>query len=109
MNLSLPSPDFSKELSLTPRESLDAVVSYFRDAQRKPDSAVRAIHHQPPSEGIFEDVPAAVDPKLRAILAKRGIERLYAHQADSFNQIQAGKNVVIVTPTASGKTLCYNL
>ncbi len=54
-------------------------------------------------------MPAAVDSRLRAALAKRGIERLYTHQADAFDQIQAGKHVVIVTPTASGKTLCYNL
>jgi DEAD/DEAH box helicase domain-containing protein len=109
MNLSLGFPDFSKELAVAPRESLDAVVSYFRAAHKEPDSAVRAIHHQPASEGEFADMPAAVDARLRAALEMRGIERLYTHQADAFDQIQAGKHVVIVTPTASGKTLCYNL
>jgi DEAD/DEAH box helicase domain-containing protein len=85
------------------------VVSQFREIHREPDSAVRAIHHQPASEGIFADIPPLVDSRLCAVLAKRGINRLYSHQAEAFERIQAGSNVVIVTPTASGKTLCYNL
>ena len=40
---------------------------------------------------------------------ERGIAQLYIHQADAFAEVEAGRNVVIVTPTASGKTLCYNL
>jgi DEAD/DEAH box helicase domain-containing protein len=106
---SLGSPDFSKNLSLSTRQSLESVVSHFREIHRQPDSAVRAIHQQPPSEGVFVDMPAGVDPRLAAALAKRGITRLYSHQAEAFDRIQAGSNVVIVTPTASGKTLCYNL
>ncbi|HXA52389.1 MAG TPA: DEAD/DEAH box helicase, partial [Candidatus Acidoferrum sp.] len=106
---SLGSPDFSQDLSLSPRQSLEAVVSQFREIHREPDSAVRAIHHQPASEGVFADMPPAVDPRLSGVLAKRGITRLYSHQAEAFERIQAGDNVVIVTPTASGKTLCYNL
>ena len=39
----------------------------------------------------------------------RGIHRLYSHQAEAFELIRADRNVVVVTPTASGKTLCYNL
>ena len=50
-----------------------------------------------------------MDARLRAALQKRGISRLYAHQADAFDEIERGRNVVIPTPTASGKTLCYNL
>ena len=109
MNYSLGFPDLSRELSLSPKQSLEAVVSYFRSKHLEADSAVRAIHHQPAAEGTYADIPALVDPKLRAALEKRGIARLYSHQADAFDQIQAGKHVVIVTPTASGKTLCYNL
>ena len=109
MNYSLGFPDPSRELSISPKQSLEAVVSYFRSKHLEADSAVRAIHHQPAAEGIFADIPALVDPRLRAALEKRGIARLYSHQAEAFDQIQAGKHVVIVTPTASGKTLCYNL
>ena len=89
--------------------SLETVVTQFQTAHRDPDSSVRAIHHQPASEGVFADIPSAVDPRLRAALEKRGIARLYSHQADAFAAIDAGRHVVIVTPTASGKTLCYNL
>ena len=113
MNYSLGFPDLSRELSLSttisPKQSLEAVVSYFRAKHLEADSAVRAIHHQPAAEGTFADMPALVDARLRAALEKRGISRLYCHQADAFAAIQAGKHVVIVTPTASGKTLCYNL
>jgi DEAD/DEAH box helicase domain-containing protein len=89
--------------------SLETVVAQFQTAHRDPDSSVRAIHHQPASDGVFADLPAAIDPRLRTALEKRGIARLYSHQADAFAAIDAGRHVVIVTPTASGKTLCYNL
>ena len=102
-------PDLSKELAISPRQSLEAVVSTFRKAHAEPDSAVRAIHHQVAVEGTYADIPVPVDARLRAALGKRGIERLYTHQAEAFDHIQAGKHVVVVTPTASGKTLCYNL
>ena len=45
---------------------------------------------------------------IQNYLDKKGI-RLYSHQADAINQIRQGKNVVIVTPTASGKTLAFNI
>ena len=109
MNLSLGFPEFSQELSVSRKPSLEAVLSRFQSAHLEPDSAVRAIHHQPAAEGVYAEIPAAVDARLRAALEKRGIPRLYAHQADAFDQIERGRNVVIVTPTASGKTLCYNL
>ena len=46
---------------------------------------------------------------LAAALTARGIERLYTHQADAIRHVRDGKNVVVVTGTASGKTLCYNV
>ncbi|HYW41623.1 MAG TPA: DEAD/DEAH box helicase [Bryobacteraceae bacterium] len=109
MDLSLGFPEFSQELALSSKPSLDAVVSRYRAAHLEPDSPVRAVHHQPASEGEFAEIPAGVDARLRAALEKRGISRLYSHQAEAFERIEGGKNVVIVTPTASGKTLCYNL
>ncbi|HXD80815.1 MAG TPA: DEAD/DEAH box helicase [Candidatus Acidoferrum sp.] len=42
-------------------------------------------------------------------LAARGIQRLYTHQADAYRAVRQGRHLVVVTPTASGKTLCYNL
>lgn len=45
---------------------------------------------------------------LQAYLDRKGI-RLYSHQAEAINKIRQGRNVVIVTPTASGKTLSFNI
>ncbi|HEX3743091.1 MAG TPA: DEAD/DEAH box helicase [Bryobacteraceae bacterium] len=109
MDLSLGFPEFSQQLAVAAKPSLEAVVSRYRSAREQPDSPVRAIHHQPATEGEFADVPAAVDGRLRKALAERGVARLYTHQAEAFEHTAAGRNVVVVTPTASGKTLCYNL
>ena len=109
MNLSLGFPEFSNELASSNKPSLELVVSRFQAAHREPDSPVRAIHHQPAAEGIFADIPESVDARLRGALEKRGIQRLYSHQAEAWSHVENGRNVVIVTPTASGKTLCYNL
>ncbi|MCB0072092.1 MAG: DEAD/DEAH box helicase [Caldilineaceae bacterium] len=56
----------------------------------------------------FAPMPDALHPRLRQALAARGITRLYSHQADAIDTALAGQDVVVVTPTASGKTLCYN-
>ena len=109
MNLSLDFPDFSQQLAVSRQPALDAVVSRFQAIHREPDSPVRAIHHQPASGGEFLEIPGAVDERLRRALTERGVKQLYSHQAEAFERIQSGANVVIVTPTASGKTLCYNL
>ncbi len=52
--------------------------------------------------------PPAVDERLQRALESRGISQLYTHQAEAIEHALAGRNVVVVTPTASGKTLCYN-
>ena len=109
MSQSLGFPEFSNELALASKQSLDAVVSRFQAAHADPESPVRAIHHQRAADGVYADLPAAIHPALRQALEARGIARLYSHQAEAFDALEAGKNVVVVTPTASGKTLCYNL
>ncbi|MCD4783557.1 MAG: DEAD/DEAH box helicase [Candidatus Eremiobacteraeota bacterium] len=63
----------------------------------------------PPKPAVHDDFPKNADDRLIEALKKKGINRLYSHQAKAWKNIQDGKNVVIVTPTASGKTLCYNL
>ena len=72
------------------------------------DPIVTAAHRLPPVPAAFAPYPEGTDERLRAALAARGIEQLYTHQADAFGHILAGRNVVTITPTASGKTLCYN-
>ena len=56
----------------------------------------------------MRDFPAETDERLTRALAARGIQQLYTHQAAAFAHVLAGRNVVTITPTASGKTLCYN-
>jgi DEAD/DEAH box helicase domain-containing protein len=57
----------------------------------------------------FAPLPAELSPGLISALAGRGIDRLYSHQADAYRAVRQGRHLVVVTPTASGKTLCYNL
>ena len=75
----------------------------------RPDSPVRAIRRQEARPAQAEPLPDTLQPVLRSALAQRGITELYTHQADAFRHTRDGKNVIVVTPTASGKTLCYNL
>ena len=57
----------------------------------------------------FAEFPSGLDARIAEGLMQRGIKQLYSHQREAWDRITAGEHVVIVTPTASGKTLCYNL
>ena len=72
-------------------------------------SNVTFRHTIPAQPGIYEPVPEFVPDALRDLLQRKGIEQLYSHQAQAVRAVQEGKDIVVVTPTASGKTLCYNL
>ncbi|MDY0108830.1 MAG: DEAD/DEAH box helicase [Candidatus Krumholzibacteria bacterium] len=63
----------------------------------------------PPQPAVYADWPAELDARLIAAVQSRGCERLYCHQAAAVAHALAGRSVVVPTPTASGKTLCYNL
>lgn len=58
---------------------------------------------------IYEEINFPLHPHLQEYLKCNGIDKLYSHQAAAFNKVIKGESVVVVTPTASGKTLCYNL
>ena len=68
-----------------------------------------AVRRFPARAAEFADWPVWVHAELRAAYQSKGISRPYSHQAQAAEAVHTGKNVVIVTPTASGKTLCYNL
>src|SRR5215471_21558895 len=72
------------------------------------EAIVTATRRLPAVAASYAPFPEQTDPRLRAALAARGIDQLYTHQAEAFEQVLAGRNVVTITPTASGKTLCYN-
>lgn len=54
-------------------------------------------------------LPDGIHPKITDALQKRGIQNLFTHQISSYESVMKGNSIVAVTPTASGKTLCYNL
>jgi hypothetical protein len=72
------------------------------------DKVVTAVRHIPAQPARYAPWPEGVDARLIEALAARGIEQPYTHQADAMGHALAGRHVVVVTPTASGKTLCYN-
>lgn len=63
----------------------------------------------PATSAAFEPIPPTLAPPVRLALAARGLESLYAHQARAFALSEAGRDFVVATPTASGKSLCYLL
>src|SRR5215207_5456280 len=77
----------------------------------EPSLARGVTHHAviPARAAEWRDHPSWLDPRIRRGLAARGIDRLYTHQAEAIEAVRAGRDVVVVTPTASGKTLCYAL
>jgi len=79
------------------------------ERNRRFQENVAAFRHWPAAPGHYAAFPAWIHPGLRTVLDKRGISRLYSHQAEAVEWIRKGRDVVLVTPTASGKTLCYNL
>jgi DEAD/DEAH box helicase domain-containing protein len=73
-----------------------------------PDAWVTAIRTLPAADARYAPWPALIDPRLRAALESRGITELYTHQAAALELALSGRHFVVTTPTASGKTLCYN-
>lgn len=79
--------------------------------KNKPElmAGVTYWHTIPEREAQTAPFPSGMHEKIRMALGERGIDRLYTHQCEAFEHAAAGRHVVTVTPTASGKTLCYNL
>ena len=108
-SLSLSFPEVFPEIPVGHKGELAPVLNKFERMAMDPDSPIRAIRRTPARQGEFAEFPDQMNPKLREVLTARGIGKLYTHQALACEKVAAGENVVIVTPTASGKTLCYNL
>ncbi|HEY8772199.1 MAG TPA: DEAD/DEAH box helicase [Candidatus Limnocylindria bacterium] len=90
-----------------PSTATDAIEALLADSALQPlVAAHRVLEPRPPRHAPW---PEGLDPRLREALRSRGVEALYTHQAQALQAIRAGRNACVVTPTASGKTLCYNL
>src|SRR5437016_1720676 len=87
------------------------VLDVLRRFDHDPDLSGLVVAHRvlPPQEASYADLPDGLDPRLPPALATRGVRRLYSHQREAYDLVVAHRDVVVVTPTASGKTLCYNL
>jgi DEAD/DEAH box helicase domain-containing protein len=90
------------------QEVLNRLTTSKAPLGRDADPIVTAAHRLPAISATFAPFPDETDDRLRSALAARGIDQLYTHQAESFAHVLARRNVVAITPTASGKTLCYN-
>jgi DEAD/DEAH box helicase domain-containing protein len=99
--------------SLAPRppaslETVHAILGSLVSRYRQ-EEVLTAVRQIPARDAKFRAMPAWVTSALAETYRAKGIRQLYSHQAATAELVHQGKNVVVVTPTASGKTLCYNL
>lgn len=87
---------------------LDAVLASWAERAAFTNNVVLDVT-EPAKAPVWADIPQALSPAVRFALKNRGIERVYAHQARAFELANDGHDVVVATPTASGKSLCYHL
>jgi DEAD/DEAH box helicase domain-containing protein len=102
----LPMVTGDKDRSL--QEAVSRLTYSPRPGGAEADPIVTAVRRIAAVGPAFAPYPTGTDERLIASLATRGIAQLYTHQAEAFEHVLAGRNVVTITPTASGKTLCYN-
>lgn len=88
--------------------TLDQILESLRNSPRLA-AGFTAWRELPAREASWRPLPPSLHPELVRALRGRGIDRLYSHQAQAYELAASGTNVVVATPTASGKTLCFNL
>ncbi|WP_163144138.1 DEAD/DEAH box helicase, partial [Arhodomonas sp. KWT] len=88
---------------------LDPVRRLAGRLRRKYSGRITGELTVPARDGRYADIPGELAPALAGALRARGVAQLYSHQREAWDQVRAGRHTVVVTPTASGKTLCYNL
>jgi DEAD/DEAH box helicase domain-containing protein len=92
--------------------ALDAALTRLAggpiDRPDTPDLHVTAVRQLPAVPAQYAPFPDTLDVRLVSALQARGVAELYTHQAEAIAHALGARNVVVITPTASGKTLCYN-
>ena len=98
-------------LAIRPQSTLDVVQEALGAlaGRYRADEVLTSVKHIPAREAQFRPMPGWLRPELAVAYRAKGIEQLYSHQAAATELARADKDFVVVTPTASGKTLCYNL
>src|SRR5436309_731385 len=90
------------------RSGINAAVEGWK-ADSALDRAFVLDETLPGTEAKFAAFSEALAAPVRAALERRGVQKLYAHQARAFEAVGEGRDIVVATPTASGKSLCYHL
>jgi DEAD/DEAH box helicase domain-containing protein len=90
------------------RKGLQDMITEFRHAEEYKENIIH-WHTLEAKEACVAEFPESIHPLLKESLQKRGINSLYTHQKEAYDAVMQRKSIVAVTPTASGKTLCYNL
>jgi DEAD/DEAH box helicase domain-containing protein len=88
--------------------TVEEIVASLAERDRSGE-VLTAVRQIPARDAQFAPMPPWVRKELAAAYVAKGIAQLYTHQAAAAEIVHAGRNVVVVTPTASGKTICYNL
>jgi len=98
----------SLAVSRTVSRQIEAIVHQLA-ARDRDGELITALHRVPAREAQWAPMPGWVRRELAAAYRAKGVDQLYSHQAQAIAAVHEARNTVIVTPTASGKTLCYNL
>lgn len=88
--------------------NLEQVLEYLKTTDSIRKNVTKWVEI-PAREASWAEFPSCIDPRLAKALGSRGITKLYTHQAEAIEAVVGGEDIVVVTPTASGKTLCYNI
>jgi len=88
-------------------DKLEEALQAIKEGSR--EGTLVAWRISPEREGKYVDFPSGLEAALIQALRDRGIDNLYTHQGQAWEAVRSGRHVVVVSPTASGKTLCYNL
>ncbi len=82
---------------------------HYLESQPTYSGQIAHIEHIPFREASYAELDEPVVGELQDCLTKHGLSSLYVHQAEAVNRAHRGKNVMVATSSASGKTLCYNI
>ena len=94
-------------LKLSKQQRIERVVEHWRTGNKRHHFS--SYRYFPAFAGKFEEMPQDIHAALKLSLAQRGISALYSHQAEAWRALREGRDIVVATPTASGKSLCYTL